>query len=306
VQQRRLWIPELWRTIAVGLPCMPVVAYYYVLLNHAPFWSVVYGEHIVMCSPSPVALILGYGLVFGLALLGVIRWARRREWSETNVLLATWFVGNGLLLYAPLAFQVRLSAGWHAGMCVVAAVGLHEGLLPWVRKQAWFSRWAARSYGAFTTVRNVVLILTVPSTLLVALMGFRVALAEHYYPYFLPANDVRAVHWLAARTGKDDLLLSSYGIGNYWVAHSKGRSFLGHQFAVLEPQLKDREMGRFYSGDASDEELRQLVTAYGITHVFYGTLERDLGDLRPDQIPWLVPVYRDKVVMVYGVQLASP
>jgi hypothetical protein len=301
VQQRRLWVPELWRTIAVGLPCTPAVAYYYVLLNHAPFWSVVYGEHIVMRSPSPVALILGYGLVFGLALLGVIRWARRRVWSKTNILLATWFVGNGLLLYVPLAFQVRLSAGWHAGMCVVAAVGLHEGLLPWIRQQAWFSRWAARSYGALATVRNVVLILTVPSTLLVALMGFRVVLLDHYYPYFLPADDVQAVEWLAARTGEDDVLLSSYGIGNYWVAHSKGKSLLGHQFAVLDPQLKDREMRHFYSGDASDEELRRLVTLYGITYVFYGSLERDLGVLQPNRVSWLRPVYQAGGITIYGV-----
>jgi hypothetical protein len=302
VQQRRVWVPELWRTIAVGLPCTPVVAYYYVLLNHAPFWSVVYGEHIVMRSPGPVALILGYGLVFGLALLGVIHWARRRAWSGTNVLLAMWFVGNGLLLYAPLAFQVRLSAGWHAGMCVVAAVGLHESLLPWVRKQAWFSRWAARSYTASLTVRNVVLILTIPSTLLVALIGFRIALAEHYFPYFLPADDVQAVQWLAARAGEDDVLLSSYGIGNYWVAHSTGRSFLGHQFAVLEPQLKDREMRRFYSGEASDEELRQLVTAHGITYVFYGSLECRLGNLDPDRVSWLTLAHREERTVIYRVQ----
>jgi uncharacterized membrane protein len=139
----------------------------------------------------------------------------------------------------------------------------------------------------------------------VALIGFRVALVEHYFPYFLPADDVQAVEWLAARTGEDDVLLSSYGIGNYWVAHSKGRSFLGHQFAVLDPQLKDREMRRFYSGDASDEDLRRLVTLYGITYVFYGSLERDLGVLQPDRVSWLRPVYQGGGVMIYGVQVAG-
>ena len=302
VQQRRLWVSELWHTIAVGLPCTPVVAYYYVLLNYEPFWSVVYGEHDVVHSPNPVALILGYGLVFGLAVWGVVRWAQQRQWSETNALLTTWFVGNGLLLYAPLAFQGKLSAGWHVGMCMVAAAGLHEGLLPWLRKQAWFSRWSGRGHAVPGRVRNVVLILTIPSTLLVALIGFRVALLEHYFPYFLPADDVRAVHWLAARTGADDVLLSSYGIGNYWVAHSEGRAFLGHQFAVWEPQTKDREMRHFFSGEASDEELRQLVMAHDIGYVFVGSLERQLGDLDPQRIDWLVPVHRTGEATIYAVR----
>jgi hypothetical protein len=149
----------------------------------------------------------------------------------------------------------------------------------------------------------VTLILTIPSTLLVALLGFRVALMEHYFPYFLPAEDVHVLCWLAARSDGTDVLLSSYGIGNYWIAHGDGRSFLGHQFAVLEPEAKDRAMRRFYAGDASDAEMRQLVGAYGITLVFYGSLEQGLGDLQPEGVPWLVEVYRQGAVAVFEVRL---
>jgi hypothetical protein len=302
IQRRRWWCPEAARTVAVGLPCAPVVAYYYVLLNYVPFWRVVYGEHDVVRSPDPVALVLGYGLVFGLAVWGMIRWAKQRAWSAPRVLLTTWFAGNGLLLYAPLAFQGKLLAGWHVGMCAIAAVGLHDGLLPWLQRQRWAWAWMDRSPQALSTARNVVLILTIPSTLLVALIGFRVAVAEHYFPYFLPREDVEAVRWLAARTDAEDVLVSSYGIGNYWVAHSAGRSFLGHQFAVLEPQIKDREMRRFYSGEASDEELLQWVISHGITYVFYGSLERELGALQVEALSWLTPIYDQGGVAVYAVR----
>jgi hypothetical protein len=281
------------------------VVYYYVLLNYVPFWHIVYGEHDVVRSPSPMAVVLGYGLVFGLAVWGVVRWARQRTWTEANVLLVVWFVSNGLLLYAPLAFQGKLLAGWHVGMCAIAAAGVHEGLLPWLRQRRWLQRWMTGSPRALHTGRNVVLILTIPSTLLVALIGFRVALAEHYFPYFLPREDVQAVQWLAAQTGAEDVLLSSYGIGNYWVAHSEGRAFLGHQFAVLEPRVKDREMRRFYSGEASDEEMQQLVASYGVTHVFHGALERELGALQAENIPWLTPVYQDGAAAVYTVKIAG-
>lgn len=301
VQERRLPASAWARTVAIGLPSVPVVLYYYALLNSVPFWRVVYGEHDVVHSPGPVALILGYGLVFALAVWGLVHWARERRWTSERTLLAVWVIVNGVLLYAPLAFQGKLMAGWHAGLCMVAAVGLHHGLLPWLRRRAWFVRWAARSPRAPVTARNVVLILTIPTTLLVALLGFRVALLDHYYPYFLPADDVQAVRWLAARTDEDDVLLSSYGIGNYWVAHSEGRAFLGHQFAVIEPQAKDRAMRHFFSGRASEEEMRSLVTSSGVTYIFCGSLERGLGDLSPADVPWLVTAYERGGAAVYAV-----
>jgi hypothetical protein len=297
-----LWIPELWRTIAVGLPCAPVVLYYVVLLKVIPFWRVVYGEHDVVHTPSPLALVLGYGLVFAMAVWGLVYWVRERRWSPPRALLATWFVGNGLLLYAPLAFQGKLMAGWHVGMCALAAVGLHRGALPWLSRRPWFQRMAGRSPDLPATARNVILILTIPSTLLVSLIGFRVALLDHYFPYFLPTDDVGAVHWLAAHSGPETVLLSSYGIGNYWVAHSEGRAFLGHQFAVLDPTGKDRAMRRFYSPSVGDRERRDLVERYGITHLFYGTLERELGDWNPDEVPWLELIWRQGATSVYRVR----
>jgi uncharacterized membrane protein len=146
--------------------------------------------------------------------------------------------------------------------------------------------------------------LTVPSTLLVALVGFRVALTEHYFPYFLPPEDVQAVAWLETRTDHRDVFLASYAISNYGVAHGDARSFLGHQFAVIDPQGKDRALRYYYSGAASVEEQRALVDAYGITFVYHGAYERTLQDLPGplDHVPWLVPVYRQGETVIYRVR----
>jgi len=156
---------------------------------------------------------------------------------------------------------------------------------------------------ALVTARNVVLILTVPSTLLVALLGLRIALAEHYFPYYLPAADVRAVEWLAGQTDEQAVLLSSYGIGSYWAAHSAGRALLGHQFATVAPEEKARAVRRFYSGEASVQEMRDLSRSLGATHVFHGTLERGLGPLRAEGLPWLRLIYSEEGVAVYVVEV---
>jgi hypothetical protein len=276
--------------------------YYYVLLNFEPFWSIVYVEHNVVRTPWPLVLVLDYGLVFVLAIWSLVYWGRERRWSPPRVLVATWFVGNSLLLYAPLAFQGKLMAGWHVGTCMLAAVGLHHGALPWLHKRAWFLRMATRSRDLSATARHAILILTIPSTLLISLIGFRVALLDRHFPYFLPVDDVQAVRWLAAHAGPDEVLLSSYGIGNYWVAHSEGRAFFWHQFAVLDSGGKDRAIRRFYSQAASDRERRDLIETYGITVLFYGALERELGDWDPDKVPWLEPAWRQGATVVYRVR----
>jgi hypothetical protein len=309
-QRRKLWTPELRRALALGAPSAPVIVYYGVLLRLDPFWRVAYGEHDVVRTPGPLALILGYGLVLFLAVWGLILWVRERRWSPPQLLIACWVVSNGALLYAPLAFQGKLAAGWHVGLCLWAAVGLHQGLLAQVhgrRRRQGDGEEAGRAAGHVPTVRNVALIMTVPSTLLVALIGFRVALTEHYFPYFMPGEDVQAVAWLEAHSGPDDVVLASYAIGNYVASHSEARSFLGHQFAVVDPRGKDRALRRFYSGLATDAERRALVSSYAITFVYYGAHERRLGlegvgrPFDPKGAPWLVRAYEQGHTAVYRV-----
>jgi hypothetical protein len=309
-QRRALWTPELRRALALGAPSAPVILYYVAVLRLDPFWRVAYGEHDVVRTPGPLALLLGYGFVLFLAAWGLVIWVRERRWLSPRLLLACWVVSNGLLLYAPLAFQGKLAAGWHVGLCLLAAVGLHQGLLAWVhgrRRRHRGGEEAGRAAGLVPTVRNVALILTVPSTLLVALIGFRVALAEHYFPYFVPDEDVQAVAWLETHSGPDDVILASYAIGNYVASHSEARSFLGHQFAIVDPHGKDRALRRFYSGAATDVERRALLSSYGITFVYYGAHEHRLGlegvgrPFDPEDAPWLVRVYEQGRTAVYRV-----
>jgi hypothetical protein len=220
-----------------------------------------------------------------------------------------WVVSNGLLLYAPLAFQGKLAAGWHVGLSVLAAAGLHQGLLHRLRRGRVADAGQATRRDPLLTIRNVVLILTVPSTLLVALVGFRVALAEHYFPYFLSVEDVQAVAWLETHSDRNDVVLASYGISNYVVAHTDARSYLGHQFAVIAPQAKDQALRRFYSSAASAEERRALVDLHGITLIYYGAHERALEGMEHppgsgplDHVSWLAPVYRQGELVIYGVR----
>jgi hypothetical protein len=301
-QRRRLGTPQLLGALAVGGTGAPVILYYYVVFRWDPFWSIAYGKHDIVPTPPFPALVLGYGLPFFLALWGLARWTMNRQWTSARILLGMWAISSGFLVYTPLAFQGKLLTGLHVGLCVLAAAGLHEGLLPWLRTRTWFESVAVRSRDLEGTVRNVVLILTVPSTLLVALIGVRVAAAEHYFPYFLSVDDVNAVTWLETYVGADDVVLSSYAIGNYLVAHTNARSFLGHQFAVIEPAAKAGAVHRFYSGEADDEWQYTLAAEAGITLVYYGSHEQSLGAFDPDRTTWLRSVYRSGQARVYEVQ----
>jgi uncharacterized membrane protein len=110
---------------------------------------------------------------------------------------------------------------------------------------------------------------------------------------------------LNARTGSDDVVLAYFPVGNYGVAHSDARFFLGHPYAIVDLQGKEQAVRAFYSSEATDADRRQLVTSYGITYVYYGTHEQELGHYRPAETPWLAEVYKQGKTAVYRVQATA-
>ncbi len=57
----------------------------------------------------------------------------------------------------------------------------------------------------------------------------------------------------------------------------------------------------FYSNERDDAWRRQLLDRYDVNYVWYGDLERQLGDFEPAHVNYLVPVYqvRDVTIFVY-------
>jgi hypothetical protein len=292
------------RTLAVSLIVaiipLPFVLYYAQTFFFDPFWKTTHVAQNVIPTPGPLWLIAGYGLPLAFAAWGlVLAWKGR---SEPWVLIGLWVTLNGLLLYLPLPFRWRLANGWHFALALLAALGLERGAVP--RLSQWVSgthrvRWDT---GSTDTLRRVLLILTVPSTLMVALLGVRIAQMQPGFPYYGPRDELRAMDWLAEHVDFQDVVLAAYPTGNVLPTRALCRTVVGQQFTTLDPMEKLASLASFYDAETSSAERQAILERYGVTIVYHGRWERAMGDFDPDRAAYLREIHRDGEIAIYRVK----
>jgi hypothetical protein len=283
-----------WSAVLIlALPAV-LVAYYARVFLFDPMWSATHNVGNVTGSPPLLASLAGYGLVLALAVAGAawaLREGRRRDRRLSFALV--WAAVNGLLIYAPVPFQRRFGLGLHTALSVLAALGL-----AWLVRRLPPARANRR--------RNIVLILTVPSTILIVLVGPYMAITQGTFPFYLPREELQAVAWLAQNAGERDAVLASYAIGNVIPTHAPGRVFVGHQFGTYRLDEKLEMVDAFFAAETSDLDRQALLCNYGLTFVYYGGIERDKGGFDPAGAPYLERVYRENGVDIYRVRSNAP
>jgi hypothetical protein len=290
---RREWARSaLWSAITIAALSAVLVAYYGVIFLFDPLWHATHVVGNTTGSPSIVSTILGYGLVLPLAVAGAIWITRKQRWHgpQQSFLLA-WAVVNGALPYVPVPFQGRFAMGWHVVLCLLAAQGLH-----WLVRRLPPAR-ADR-------VRNIVVILTIPSTLLILLAGPYMAISQGTFPFYLSRDELVAMDWLANRVNERDVVLASYAIGNLIPTRAPCRVFVGHQFESVRLEDKLAMVNAFYA-DMADTDRQALLDEYGVTFVYYGEIEQKKGGFDPARSPYLEQVYAANGVTIYAVGLET-
>lgn len=281
----------LWTALTILAFAAPLVAYYAFVFGADPLWHATHVAGNTTGSPSLLSTILGYGLVLVMAVFGAVWLVRRRLWREHGAgLLLVWVVIQGLLPYAPVPFQGRFAAGWHAALSLLAAVGIE---------------WLSSRFRPSTAQRsrNIATILTIPSTLLILLAGPYMAITQGTYPFFLPREELRAVDWVAEHAVERDVAMASYAIGNTIPTRAPGRVVAGHQFGTYQLDEKLASIERFYGAEASDAERLGILRRYGVTLVYHGRIERRIGAFDPTQADYLEAVYDEAGIVVYAVDL---
>ncbi len=292
-----------WRALWVGLIgggiTVPFVIYYIYTFFFTPFWQNTHVAQNVIPTPGPGWLLAGYGLPLGLAVWGAAQRDRRPRGGKT--LLIIWAVANGLLLFLPVTFQWRMANGWHFCLALLAADGLEHGAIPWLRRRgglAFLRRW---SMTPEATARRIIVLLTVPSTLMVSLIGVRIALTERGFPYYVSQDELRAMDTLSPALSFGDVVLGAYQTGNVLPAHALCRVVVGQQFATLKPVEKLADVTRFFDQGTPDAERIEILERYGVTVVYYGPWERALGTFDPGHVPYLEEMVRLDQTTVYRV-----
>jgi hypothetical protein len=302
VVRRRLPRREFPAILIWALTPIPLIAYYLSAFASDPVFRSWSAQNILP-TPPLIHVVLGYGLVLMLAMVGTVRVIRQR--TEKQLLLVAWASSALLLAYAPFALQRRMVEGLHVPLCVLAAVGLLEFLLPRALGSEWltrFARWRGyRTDGLRRFLVFSIIVATFPSNLYLLASASSIAL-RHDPGLFYERYEVDAIDWLKDNTRRSDPVLASYKIGRLIPARAGNMVFVGHSIETVQFERKIELAANFFQADTSDDFRRALLIEYGVRYVFHGPRERQLGDFDPWTCEYLTPAYHNPKVTIYRVR----
>ena len=283
-------------------------------------------------SPAVWHYFLGYGLVFGLAILaGVVLVGRGvppapndggvgKEPGEAPVASALtppllgaggtpllfalcWAVAGFLIAYFPMPFQRKMLMGEHLPLCLLAGGGA-----------AWLARRFAPRHQAVALA--LLVLASAPSSALFLRRDFRhletLKSETHLTPY--PLLDQRDVYdWLRANTPADATVVGLPGLCTYLPGEAGRAVWAGHWAETLGYGGKDAQFADAFDQEASDAARHAFLLSTGSQYLFYpndiskATFKRHhqihhFVELTQAPPPYLKQVYRNDTFTVYEIQ----
>jgi len=252
-QQRHIPWRETIGAGAAALAAAPIMLYILLVFLANPAMAAWTAQNLTPSLP-PWDYALGYGLVWLLALGGIVVAARRRE--HTDLFLLAWVGSVAVLLYVPFALQRRFITGLHVPLVLLATLGLTRFLWPRLPSRRRARKRITGLLIGFTALTN----LFVP---LVAVTG----VAQGRPPLVMSRDQAAACAWLAEHTAWTDTVLAPPDAGQFIPAWAGNRVVYGHPFETIDAATKKAEVGHFYSAAAAPAERRALLDRYGVRYL---------------------------------------
>lgn len=290
----RIWV---YGGIVVA-PLFPLLFYYGYWVNRDPAWASYVNSGLNEISPPPIlGLLIGFGLLGILAVIGLRRWIKTGQ----SLFVPIWLVVNLVLIYVPIVqYSGRFTLGLIVPVGTLAAYGLEEVLLPWLRERPFYQRLGRLTPTPYDTLRRVFLLLTIPAVLIVTLsLTQNVALIRDF-PNYMPSGELKAARWLAENSSAEDVVLAYYPISNYLPSVADSRVFAGQFFLTLDFEEKTSQVEQFWDGATADSWRESFLEEWGITYIYQGRYEEQIMEGRVD-LPGEM-VYEADGVVIYRVR----
>jgi hypothetical protein len=194
------------------------------------------------------------------------------------------------LIYLPFNLQRRLVEGVQIPLSMLAAMGLMKVTGTHSRNPSLRSR----------LVMSVALVGLLPTNVML-IVGNSMALRGRPAPVFRDAEEVAVLNWLSRRVEPSDVVLTSYGTGNYLPARVDARAFVGHGPESADVEQKKALVARFFDEATDDAWRRQLLKDYGVDFVFWGPMERNLGTFEPGGVGYLEAAFGGNAYLVFEI-----
>ncbi|BDI31835.1 hypothetical protein CCAX7_38860 [Capsulimonas corticalis] len=322
----RVWAHAVW---ALALT-MPTTLYiYYIYRTNAVFNE---RAHSLTLSPPLWQYVLGYGLVFFLAVCALVlawRYSRAKSrladaigmpaprgeagtfwgWSNGTTLMfvACWAVAGLCVIHLPFNFQRKMLMGEHIPLCILAgwaASTLTQQLAPRARY----------------AVVSLLVLLTFPSNALFLVRDanhLQVNSSETSQWPFLNANYLAVADWLTRNTPQGAAIAMS-PIEALYLPGMTGRTvWAGHWSETPHYGETIQAFTRFSGSETADSDRRDflkstraqyLVYPKDVSKMAYTTHSgqtRTFTDFAASPPPYLIPVYSNDGYAVFQIDLAK-
>jgi len=230
------------------------------------------GSAAVGYETRSVWLLLGYGLVAVLALVGVYHlW---REKTSQSLLLLSWFFGHFLALHLPVPWQRIMIKSFFIAVCLLAISGMRVLRL----RKSWIALAMVLLFSSLTNLSILVYTLAI-------------ARAENPWVY-LASEKHQALEWLRQNLS-DNVVLASPELATMVAANSSNFAYMAYQDARADAVEREK-IENFYQGRL--ESPQKFLQERKITYIIGGAGEGNL-----DGVDYLGKVYENEKVKIYKV-----
>lgn len=260
----------IWaRAIVMIAPLIPFLYYFGVVSRRESLWEQLLFQNNTIPPPPPLGVFLGFGLLAIFALIGVGSWMKRGR----NLLVPVWAGVNFLILYLPFPFSGRFALGFIIPVATLAAYGLEKVVFPLVKTSTFYRKVARITQTPVDTLRRVLIILTIPSSILVVMWTIQNVILTEDFPLYYHIDEIEAAEWLADHTNEDDLVFAYYPMGNYLPRLITGKVFLGHLFLTVNLDEKLTLVEKFWDSNTPNSWREGIILEWGVTYIYQGHYE---------------------------------
>lgn len=256
---------------------VPSVAYHYFLTHYDANAAALRDANLTL-TPALWYVVAGFGLVGVLWLYGYACGRR----GHPNVIrwdfLFIWAAVQFMIIYAPVPFQRRLLEGLQFPLVALSAPILfmwYTGLKKGLRGRHQF-RYVVACFALvaafFLSTMNII-------TTNIVLYDSDKEKGFFYYSL----SEAEAIDWLGSNADNESVILSSFSSGNRIVGRIARRVYAGHWVTTIRLGEKRSQIARFF-GSADEEFRKGLLKEAGVTHVFYGPLEKEFLGVRSEAL----------------------
>ena len=280
---------QAWRSLCVrtvwmvGLSSPIVVLTGFSLLTD-PFFKAWSRQNIIL-SPPVLDYLMAYGIFLPLVIAGAWRSLKdtRRDMPESWkwYLLTGWVVLFPFLAYAPLNIQRRLPEGVWCAVILLALKGL--SILP--------ARWGKilqPSLAGLSLLSSIFLI-----------AGGCIMIWLPALPLYRPSEEISTFYRLQEIAAPQQIVLASFNTSNALPAWVSLRTVIGHGPESPGGEDLKQRVERFFSPETSDRERYSLLKEYQPDYIWYGPLEKALGNWKPSSNECLTLVIQQGQYSVY-------